>query len=124
MCFKNSSVKLFKLLIIQTYRQEASRSFETEDAMIIRYIVLERVNVLKWEIIVHGLYRGKMGLFHFEEFNKINLDVTIKHTTSQYIFINIKDWTLLSVPSPELQLLAPTLLGSSNCSPSLWSVVV
>jgi len=92
--------------------------------MIIRYIVLERVNVLKWEIIVHGLYRGKMGLFHFEEFNKINLDVTIKHTTSQYIFINIKDWTLLSVPSPELQLLAPTLLGSSNCSPSLWSVVV
>jgi len=40
------------------------------------------------------------------------------------IIIDIKDWTLWSVPSPELQLLAPTLLGSSNCSPSLWSVAV
>ena len=40
------------------------------------------------------------------------------------IIINIKDWTLWSVPSPELQLLAPTLLRSYNCSPSLWSVVV
>ena len=40
------------------------------------------------------------------------------------IIINIKDWTLWSVPSPDLQLLAPTLLRSSNCSPSLWSVVV
>jgi len=40
------------------------------------------------------------------------------------IIINIKDWTLWSVPSPELQLLTPTLLRSSNCSPSLWYVVV
>ena len=40
------------------------------------------------------------------------------------IIINIKDWTLWSVPSPQLQLFAPTLLRSSNCSPSLWSVVV
>jgi len=40
------------------------------------------------------------------------------------IIMNIKYWTLWSVPSPELQLLAPTLLRSSNCSPSLWSVVV
>ena len=40
------------------------------------------------------------------------------------IIINIKDWTLWSVLSPELQLLATTLLRSSNCSPSLWSVVV
>jgi len=40
------------------------------------------------------------------------------------IIINIKDWTPWSVPSLELQLLAPTLLRSSNCSPSLWSVVV
>ena len=35
-----------------------------------------------------------------------------------------KHWTLWSAPSPELQLLAPTLLRSSNCSSSLWSVVV
>ena len=35
------------------------------------------------------------------------------------IIINVKDWTLWSVPSPELQLLAPTLLRSSNCSSSL-----
>ena len=40
------------------------------------------------------------------------------------IIINIKVWTLWSAPSPELQLLAPTLLRSSNCPPSLWSVVV
>ena len=40
------------------------------------------------------------------------------------IIINIKDRTLWSVPSPELELLAPTLLRSSNCSPSLWSVLV
>jgi len=43
---------------------------------------------------------------------------------SSIIIINIKDWTLRSVPSPQLQLLAPTLLRSYNCSPSLWSVVV
>ena len=40
------------------------------------------------------------------------------------IVINIKDWTLWSVPSPRLQLLTPTFLRSINCSPSLWSVVV
>jgi len=38
--------------------------------------------------------------------------------------INIKDCTLWSFPSPKLQLLTPTFLRSSNCSPSLWSVVV
>jgi len=37
------------------------------------------------------------------------------------IIINIKDWTLWSVPSPELQLFAPTLLRSSNCSPFLYN---
>jgi len=40
------------------------------------------------------------------------------------IIINIKDWTLWSVPSPQLQLLSPRFLRSSNCSLSLWSVVV
>ena len=45
-------------------------------------------------------------------------------SNSIVIIINIKDWTLLSVPSAELQLLPPTFLRSSNCSPSLWSVVV
>ena len=40
------------------------------------------------------------------------------------IIINIEYWTLWSVPSPKLQLLSPTFLRSSNCSPSLWSVVV
>ena len=38
------------------------------------------------------------------------------------IVINIKDWTLWSVPSPELQLFSPTFLWSSNCSSSLWFV--
>jgi hypothetical protein len=40
------------------------------------------------------------------------------------IIINIKDWTLWSVPSPKLQLLSPPFLRSSNCSSSLWSAVV
>ena len=40
-----------------------------------------------------------------------------------FVIINIKDWSLWSIPSPHLQLLAPTLLWSSSCS-SLWSVVV
>ena len=40
------------------------------------------------------------------------------------IIINTKDSILWSVPSPQLQMLAPTLLRSSNCSPSLWSVAV
>ena len=40
------------------------------------------------------------------------------------IIINIKDRALWSVPFPKLQLLSPTFLRSSNCSPSLWSVVV
>ena len=40
------------------------------------------------------------------------------------IIINIKDWTLWSVPSPKLQLLSPTFLRPSNFSHSLWSVVV
>jgi hypothetical protein len=40
------------------------------------------------------------------------------------IIINFKDWTLWSVPSPELQLLSPKFLRSSNCSSSLWSVVI
>jgi hypothetical protein len=40
------------------------------------------------------------------------------------IIINIKNWTLWFIPSPELQLLSPTFLRSSNCSPSLWFVVV
>ena len=43
---------------------------------------------------------------------------------TKIIIINIKDWTLWSVPSPKLQLLSPTFLRSSNCSPSLRSVVV
>ena len=40
------------------------------------------------------------------------------------ININIKDWTFWSFPSPNLRLLCPTFLRSSNCSPSLWSVAV
>jgi hypothetical protein len=40
------------------------------------------------------------------------------------IIININDRTLWSVPSPQLQLLSPTFLRSSNCSSSLWSVMI
>jgi len=44
--------------------------------------------------------------------------------SSVIIVINIKNWTLWSVPFPKLQLLSPTFLQSSNCSPSFWSVEV
>ena len=40
------------------------------------------------------------------------------------IIINIKDWTLWSVPSPEIQLFSPAFLRSANCSYFLWSVVI
>ena len=40
-------------------------------------------------------------------------------SNSIIIIINIKDWTLWYIPSPELQLLLPTHLQSSNCSLSL-----
>jgi len=39
------------------------------------------------------------------------------------IIINIKNWTLWSVPFPELQLLAPSLLRSSSCSLDVRSVM-
>jgi hypothetical protein len=42
-----------------------------------------------------------------------------ERTWVQFIIINIKEWTLWSVPSPESQLLSPTFLRSPNCSPSL-----
>jgi hypothetical protein len=38
-------------------------------------------------------------------------------SNSIIIIINIKNWTLWSFPSPELQLLSPPFLRSSNCSP-------
>jgi len=55
---------------------------------------------------------------------RIYHDARSPERQKKFIIINIMDWTLWSVPSPELQLLAPTLLRSSNCRPSLWSVVV
>jgi hypothetical protein len=51
----------------------------------------------------------------------IHVDISVLFIV---IIINIKDWTLWSIPSPELQLLLPTFVWSSNCSPSLWSVVI
>jgi hypothetical protein len=64
--FKNSSVKRFKILISQTYRRRNPAYFETEDAMIIRYIVLQHVNAIKWKISLHGLYMRKMDLLYIE----------------------------------------------------------
>jgi hypothetical protein len=50
-----------------------------------------------------------------------SLEVIINTTTTTIIIIiiiiiiiNIRDWTLRSVPSPGLQLLSPTFLRSSN----------
>jgi hypothetical protein len=40
------------------------------------------------------------------------------------IIIDIQGWTIWPIPPPELQLLSPTFLWSSNFSPSLWSVVI
>ena len=44
--------------------------------------------------------------------------------SSVYFIINIKGWAIWPVPSPQLQLLSPTFLRSSNCSLSLWIIVV
>ena len=60
-------------------------------------------------------------LFRFSHLWMYNLCMTILYII---IIINIKDWTLWPVPSPKLQLVSPTFLRSSSCSPSLWSVVV
>jgi hypothetical protein len=40
------------------------------------------------------------------------------------IIINIKDWAIWPVPSPQLRLLSTKFLRSPNCSLSLWTVVV
>lgn len=37
--------------------------------MIIRYIVLQRANALKWEIILQLLYSGKNGVILFRGFS-------------------------------------------------------
>jgi hypothetical protein len=39
------------------------------------------------------------------------------------IIINIQGWAIWPVLSPDLQLLSPLFLWSTNCSLSLWSVV-
>ena len=59
--------------------------------------------------------------YSFSDFSSLPLSASYR---THHHLISIKDWTLWSVPSPELQLLGPTLLRSSYCSPSLWSVVV
>jgi hypothetical protein len=48
------------------------------------------------------------------------------HTLPQplIITINIKDWTLWSVPPPGLQLFSPTFLGSSNWQLLIHSVIL
>ena len=52
----------------------------------------------------------------------------IIHTVVEHdyviIIINIQVWAIWPVPSPELQLLSPSLLRSPNCSLSLWVVEV
>ena len=102
-------------------------------------------------VVVHILYQGVLYLRNFLRFscthdlvisftpgrivrssistflrmlNNIACRLILKIIIIIIIIINIKDWTLWSVPSPQLQLLAPTLLRSSNCSLSLQSVVV
>jgi hypothetical protein len=50
-------------------------------------------------------------------YSRLEVDTPIKIII--IIIINIKYWTLWSVPSPELQLLSPSFLRSPNCSPSI-----
>ena len=71
-------------------------------------------------------FLAKISDFGREFFHLLSpaLVIPLVSNTTVIIIINIKDWILWSVPSPQLQLLEPTLLRSSNCSPSLWSVVI
>ena len=60
-----------------------------------------------------------MLLDAFTNFRKATATVTFL-----IIIINIQSWAIWPVPSPELQLLSPSLLRSPNCSLSLWAVEV
>ena len=75
----------------------------------------------------HGKY---IYIYMYAQYIVNDRSVHAKHILKErYIYIiiviiiNVKDWTLWSVPSPKLQLLSPKFLRSSNCSLSLWSVV-
>ena len=68
---------------------------------------------------IHGIYRVRQR----PQFVLCSA-YTVKLWLEIIIIINITNWTLWCVPSPKLQLLCPTFLQSSNCSPFLWSVVV
>jgi hypothetical protein len=62
-----------------------------------------------------GYYTLK-SLQHCTCVNNFNTNLIILYIYIIIIIINIKDWTLWSVPSPKLQLLSPTFFWSSNCS--------
>ena len=83
---------------------------------------------LMWAIIRKN-HSYKRRIWHWYVSSCVHQKYTIKIRYMKDVFklgvwncdiiINIKDWTLWSVPFPELQLLSPTFLRSSNCSPSL-----
>jgi len=77
-----------------------------------------RIRRTVWNSVLNKylLSNSELGLASCQHFWKVIIIIII--------ITNIKDLTLWSVPSPKLQLLSPTFLRSSNCSPSLWSVVV
>jgi len=58
---------------------------------------------------IHGLVNGP--LVSWTPSRRTNIDT--HNRVFLIIIINVKDWTLWSVPSSELQLLMPTLLWSS-----------
>ena len=84
------------------------------------HIIIERLTMSVSRVIAIRS-EGNGSWRHWIKFLLLNVIIII---IIIIIIINIKDWTLSSVPSPKLQLLSPTFLRSSNCSPSLWSAVV
>jgi len=91
---------------------------------------VENRNKHKWKICASCwfIYKDYLHELSSRQHRQIttqkSLPFIVSSVVCTIIIININDWTIWSVPFPELQLLTPTFLRSSNCSPSLWSVVV
>jgi len=71
------------------------------------------------------VHQGRSGRVRKDtRYTRAGLDGCGKNFRVIIIIISIKGWAIWPVPSPELQLLSPTFLRSTDCSLSLWIVVV
>jgi len=134
-------IRLPYFLLFDTNVVESNARLHALTAVLVKIYARHSCNTesLFWNVgtclsIYRGSYPIRRKSWHIDAVNWKEdpnwILVQVSHPGTEYfkqyviIIINIKNLTLWSVPSPKLQLLAPTHLRSSNCSPSLWSVVV